>query len=153
VQYKIKLSELDIIRDYPRDTPAINGNLTQLQEVFFNLIDNAYDAMVERRETLKEPGYRGKIRIYTESSGNGYLKINVEDNGIGAKHEDFRKMFTPFFTTKVSSKKGTGLGLYVIKKIITSNHYGKISFESTYKQGTKFILELPLAAIREETVQ
>ena len=41
----------------------------------------------------------------------------------------------------------------VIKKIITANHYGKINFESAYKQGTKFILELPLAAIREETVQ
>lgn len=144
VQYKIRLSEIDILRDYPKDAPLINGNLTQLQEVFFNLVDNAYDAMVERRETLKEPGYRGKIRIYTESPDSGYLKINVEDNGIGAKHDDFRKMFTPFFTTKVSSRKGTGLGLYVIKKIITSNHYGKISFESAYKQGTKFILELPL---------
>lgn len=144
VQYKIKLSELDIIRDYPKDAPAINGNLTQLQEVFFNLIDNAYDAMMERKDILKEAGYRGRIRIFAESSGNGYLKINVEDNGIGAKTEDLKKMFTPFFTTKVSSHKGTGLGLYVIKKIITSNHNGKISFESAYKQGTKFILELPL---------
>lgn len=146
VQYKIKLSELDIIRDYPKDAPAINGNLTQLQEVFFNLIDNAYDAMMERRDILKEAGYRGRIRIFAESSGNGCLKINVEDNGIGAKAEDLKKMFTPFFTTKVSTHKGTGLGLYVIKKIITSNHNGRISLESVYKQGTKFILELPLYA-------
>lgn len=153
VQYKIRLSEIDILRDYPKDAHPINGNLTQLQEVFFNLIDNAYDAMMERKDILKEAGYRGRIRIFTESSGNGYLKINVEDNGIGAKNVDLKKMFTPFFTTKVSSHKGTGLGLYVIKKIITSNHNGKISFESEYKRGTKFILELPLAAIREETIQ
>ena len=144
VQYKIRLSELDIIRDYPKDAPCVNGNLTQLQEVFFNLIDNAYDAITERRDTFKEPGYRGRIRIYTENSSNGYLRINVEDNGIGAKTDDLRKMFTPFFTTKVSSRKGTGLGLYVIKKIIASNHQGRISFESAYKQGTRFILELPL---------
>jgi signal transduction histidine kinase len=144
VQYKIRLSELDIIRDYPEDAPAVNGNLTQLQEVFFNLIDNAYDAIIERRDTLKEPGYRGRIRIYTESPCNDYLKINVEDNGIGAKNDDLKKMFTPFFTTKASSRKGTGLGLYVIKKIIASNHQGRIRFESAYKQGTRFILELPL---------
>lgn len=144
VQYKIRLSEIDILRDYPKDAPLINGNLTQLQEVFFNLIDNANDAMMERKDILKEAGYRGRIRIFTESSGNGYLKINVEDNGIGAKTEDLKKMFTPFFTTKVSSRKGTGLGLYVIKKIITSNHYGKINLESVYKQGTRFILELPI---------
>ncbi|OGX23581.1 MAG: hypothetical protein A3J51_01275 [Omnitrophica WOR_2 bacterium RIFCSPHIGHO2_02_FULL_45_21] len=146
VQYKIKLSEIDIIRDYPKDTPALNGNLTQLQEVFFNLIDNAYDAIVERREGLKEQGYRGKIRIRAETPDSGYLKIKVEDNGLGAKEQELKKMFTPFFTTKISSRKGTGLGLYVIKKIITANHYGKINFESAYKQGTKFILELPLYA-------
>lgn len=145
VQYKIKLSQIDIVRDYPKDIPAILGNLTQLQEVFFNLIDNAYDAMMERKDTLKEEGYWGKIRIYTEFRGNGFLKINVEDNGIGARPEDFKKMFTPFFTTKVSSHKGTGLGLYVIKKIVASNHRGRINVESTYKQGTRFTLEIPLA--------
>lgn len=144
VQFKIRLSEIDIIKDYPKDTPPVHGNLAQLQEVFFNLIDNAYYAMMERREALKEEGYRGKIRIHTESLRSGYLSISIEDNGIGVKQENIKKMFTPFFTTKASSRKGTGLGLYVIKKIITG-HNGKISIESTYGQGTKFIIDLPLA--------
>lgn len=147
VQYKIKLSQIDIVREYPKDVSTIYGNLTQLQEVFFNFIDNGYDAMMERKDTLKEEGYRGKIRIFTEPSEDGYLKIHVEDNGMGIKQEDFRKMFTPFFTTKVSSRKGTGLGLYVIKKIITSNHRGRINVASTYRQGTKFTIEL---AVRED---
>lgn len=149
VQFKIRLSEIDIIKDYPKDTPPVHGNLTQLQEVFFNLIDNAYYAMMERREALKEEGYRGKIRIHTANLRSGYLSINIEDNGIGVKQENIKKMFTPFFTTKASSRKGTGLGLYVIKKIITG-HNGKISIESTHGQGTKFIIDLPLARERVE---
>ena len=158
VKYKIKLSEIDIIRDYPKDIPRIYGNLTQLQEVFFNLIDNAYDAMMERKQAFKEPGYRGTIRVYTEDthkpdgdgaasysrSHNGTFKIKVEDNGMGIKPEDFKKLFTPFFTTKVSSHKGTGLGLYVLKKIIADNHKGRVSLESNYRQGTTFCLELPV---------
>ena len=144
VQYKIKLSMIDIVRDYPKDIASVVGNLTQLQEVFFNLIDNAYDAMMERKDTLKEEGYRGRIRIYTENVNSGFLTIHLEDNGIGVKLEDFKKLFTPFFTTKVSSRRGTGLGLYVIKKIIASNHGGTINVSSTYKQGTRFTIELPM---------
>lgn len=150
VQYKIKLNRVDIARDYPKDAPPVLGNLTQLQEVFFNLIDNAYDAMMERQDTFKEDGYRPKIRIYTEDTHNGSLRIKVEDNGMGVRPEDKGKMFTPFFTTKVSSRKGTGLGLYVIKKIVAANHQGKISVESNYRQGTTFILDLPLYKGKEE---
>ncbi|TAN62328.1 GAF domain-containing protein, partial [bacterium] len=150
VQYKIKLNRVDIVRDYPKDAPAIQGNLTQLQEVFFNLIDNAYDAMMERQEAFKEDSYRPKIRIYTEDTHNGTIRIKVEDNGMGVRPEDAGKMFTPFFTTKVSSRKGTGLGLYVIKKIVAANHQGKISVESNYRQGTTFILDLPLYKGKEE---
>ncbi len=159
VKYKIKLSEIDIIRDYPKDIPKVKGNLTQLQEVFFNLIDNAYDAAMERKQAFKEPGYRARIKITTEYNNNGVLKIDLEDNGIGVKEEDYKKLFTPFFTTKVSSRKpgggglasdsqsrkGTGLGLYVIKKIVADNHKGKINVLSRYRQGTRFKLELPVA--------
>lgn len=143
VQYKVKLSEIDIIRDY-NSIPKIHGNMTQLEEVFFNFIDNAYDATVERRTLLKEEGYRGKITVSAKAK-DGALEIIVQDNGMGIKDEQNEKIFTPFFTTKTSSRKGTGLGLYVIRRIITDTHKGKISFESQYKVGTRFILELPVA--------
>jgi signal transduction histidine kinase len=146
VQYKVRLSELDIVRDYPKDTPKIKGNLAQLIEVFFNFIDNAYDSIVERRELLKEEGYRGRIVISTHPKiEEGVLEIVVEDNGIGIKEQDSKKIFTPFFTTKTSSRKGTGLGLYVIRRIIAELHKGKIAFESQYKVGTRFIIELAIA--------
>ena len=144
VQFKVKLSEIDIIRDYPKDTPKIKANLAQLEEVFFNFIDNAYDAIVERRELLKENSYRGKITISTQPKDN-ILEITIEDNGIGIKDDNRERVFTPFFTTKVSSRRGTGLGLYVIRRIIADIHKGKINFESDYKVGTRFIVELPIA--------
>jgi signal transduction histidine kinase len=144
VQYKVRLSEIDIVRAFSSNTPKIKGNLTQLEEAFFNFIDNAYDAIVERRNLLKEEGYRGRITVSARTK-DSHLEIVVEDNGIGVKDGDIKKVFTPFFTTKTSSQKGTGLGLYVIKRIITETHKGQISFESDYKVGTRFIIELPIA--------
>jgi signal transduction histidine kinase len=144
VQYKVKLSEIDIIRNFPSNIPKIKGNMAQLEEAFFNFIDNAYDAILERRALLKEEGYRGKI-IISAFPKNNNLEIIIEDNGIGIKRDNSEKVFTPFFTTKTSVRKGTGLGLYVIRRIISDMHKGKISFESEYKVGTKFIIELPIA--------
>lgn len=143
VQFKVRLSEIDIIRNFSNNLPKIKGNLAQLEEVFFNFIDNAYDAILERRDFLKEPNYRGRITITAKPKTDSLLEIVVEDNGIGVKDENTKRLFTPFFTTKSSSRKGTGLGLYVIRRIITDTHKGKINFESKYKTGTRFIVELP----------
>lgn len=143
VQFKVKLSDIDIVRNFD-NLPKIKGNMTQLEEVFFNFIDNANDAMAERKATLQEPGYRGKITISAQAK-DGKVEIVFEDNGMGIKDADNKKIFTPFFTTKTSSRKGTGLGLYVINKIITDAHKGKIVFESAHKVGTRFIIELPAA--------
>jgi two-component system nitrogen regulation sensor histidine kinase GlnL len=144
-QYKISLSGIDILRNYPKDTPKVRGNSVQLQEALFNFIDNAYDSTVERKALLREDNYRGKIAISAYPNTEGMLEIVIEDNGIGVKEESKRRVFTPFFTTKVSSRMGTGLGLYVIKRIIEEFHKGKIWFESEYGKGTKFFIQLPIA--------
>ncbi len=144
VQYKVNLAEFDIVRNYPKHNLKIKGNLVQLQEAFFNFIDNAYDAMTERKASLKEEGYRGKITV-SATAKNGTLEIVVEDNGLGIKEGNQSKLFTPFFTTKVSSRQSTGLGLYVIRRIIEEINHGKISFKSEYGKGTRFIVELPIA--------
>lgn len=144
-QFKIKPGEMAINHEYPSNLPKIRGNFTQLQEVFFNLIDNAYDAMMQRKAELKETGYAPLIKIKAAGSDNGHLDVHVEDNGIGIQEQDKEKIFTPFFTTKLSSKKGTGLGLYVIQRLIEENHKGKVVYESKYKQGTVVHLTLPTA--------
>jgi two-component system NtrC family sensor kinase len=144
-QFKIKTYQMDLIRNFDKETlPKVKGNFTQLQEVFFNLIDNAYDAMMQRKNDLKEPEYRPKLIIHAQAQGN-HLEMIFEDNGAGVKEEDVQKLFTPFFTTKLSSKKGTGLGLYVIRKIIEDNHRGKVEFSSKLMIGTQMKLRLPLS--------
>ncbi|MDD5005583.1 MAG: ATP-binding protein [Candidatus Omnitrophica bacterium] len=143
VQYKVRLQDLDIERQIPGDLPQIKCNLTQMEEVFFNLIDNAYDAIKERKEALKDSSFRGKIAISAIQKDES-VWIVFQDNGIGVKDRDKASLFTPFFTTKATSRKGTGLGLYVIQKII-GFHNGTISVNSTYNVGTKFEILLPLA--------
>jgi len=142
VQYKIKLKNLSIIRNISEDIPKINGNFTQLQEVFFNLIDNAYDAMMQRKYELKEKDYNAELEI-TATKKDNYVEILIQDNGMGVKKEDMQKLFTPFFTTKVKSQKGTGLGLYVIKQLVEENHHGTVRFGSTYKVGSQTMIVLP----------
>mgnify|MGYP001559249281 CR=1 FL=1 len=142
-QFKIKKSDMIVLRDYANNLPKIKGNFTQLQEVFFNIIDNAYDAMMQRKTERKEPGYQPTLKIHAVQENN-HLNIVLEDNGMGVKDEDKQKLFTPFFTTKLSSKKGTGLGLYVIQKIIEENHGGKVAYTSEYMKGTTARVELPV---------
>jgi signal transduction histidine kinase len=144
-QFKIRSSDFKILKEYdPVSVPKVKGNFTQLQEVFFNLIDNAYDATVQRKTELKEEGYAGVVRVNARVT-DGLLEIILSDNGIGVKPADKDKLFTPFFTTKATSKKGTGLGLYVIRKIIEDNHGGKVEMHSVYGQGTDMILRLFLS--------
>jgi signal transduction histidine kinase len=69
--------------------------------------------------------------------------IEIKDNGVGIKDEDKLKIFGAFFTTKPSSKSGSGIGVYVVKRMIEENHKGKIWFKSQYLQGTSFFIELP----------
>ena len=143
-QFKIKISDIDIHRNYNGNTPKVRGNFTQLQEVFFNIIDNSYDAMIQRKEERKEGSYRGVIDINAVINGTT-LEIALSDNGMGVRDADKSKLFTPFFTTKLSSRKGTGLGLYVIRQIIEENHKGKVIFISEYGVGTQTRILLPIA--------
>ena len=141
-QFKIRSPEFRLVKAFdPAAIPCVRGNFTQLQEVFFNLIDNAYDATVQRKAEMKEEGYAGLLTVSVKEA-DGLLEIIFSDNGIGVKAMDTGKLFTPFFTTKATSKKGTGLGLYVIRKIIEDNHGGKVEMNSVYGQGTHMILHL-----------
>lgn len=142
-QFKIKPGEIVILKEFGAGLPKVRGNFTQLQEVFFNLIDNAYDAMKERRAETDDPEYQPTIKI-SATPQNRSLDIYFEDNGMGIKDEDKNKLFTPFFTTKLSSKKGTGLGLYVVRKLIEENHSGKVTYYSKHKHGTRVHIRLPI---------
>jgi len=141
-QFKIKVSEMNVVRSFNGSIPKIKGNFTQLQEVFFNIIDNAYDAMMQRKAELREPNFKAQLVISAKQMDQK-LEILIQDNGMGVKPENLEKLFTPFFTTKLSSKKGTGLGLYVIRQVIEENHGGKVWFDSQYQKGSQTRILLP----------
>ena len=149
MRYKIKFDEFSFNKDVPDTLPKISGDLTQLGEVFFNLIDNAYDAIKERAEANSNPDYRPQltIRAYIKQNDK-HLHIDVSDTGMGIKDDFMSKLFVPFYTTKTLSGKGTGLGLHVIKRIIEF-HKGRILVESKYGEGTTFKIELPIAEVSE----
>ncbi len=112
--------------------PDIQGNSTQLQQVFFNLINNALDVMPDG----------GEITIQSECESDDMVHISVSDTGPGIPQEHLEKMFEPFFTTKKDGK-GTGLGLSVTYGII-KEHKGHINVRNREGRGTIFEILLPL---------
>jgi signal transduction histidine kinase len=90
--------------------------------------------------------YQPFIKINLDKKTDSYF-IKISDNGVGVKGEDMQRIFAPFFTTKSSAISGTGIGMYVVKRMIEENHDGKIWFESEYMKGTEFYIELPVKEI------
>ncbi len=119
--------------------PLIHARSGQLNQVFFNLISNAADAIRARYQPSDPP--RGLIAI-TARSFDKEVFISIEDNGIGISPLVGQKVFDPFFTTKAVGE-GAGLGLSMSHGII-EQHGGKIELISELNQGAKFIIRLPI---------
>ena len=120
------------------DLPVINCHLSDLNQVFLNLIVNAADAIEDKQEG------EGVIAISTKCIDNRIF-IQISDNGTGIPTDVQHRVFDPFFTTKEVGK-GTGQGLSISHKIIVDKHRGSLSFETQPDKGTTFYIELPLAA-------
>ncbi len=117
--------------------PMIFVDEMHFTNVIFNLMDNAVKYKKPEEDLLL------KVRTWNE---NNKLCISVEDNGIGIKKENLKKIFEKFYrvhTGNLHNVKGFGLGLAYVKKII-QDHKGTIRAESELGTGTKFIIVLPL---------
>jgi signal transduction histidine kinase len=129
---------LDIFNEdhivFHAESPEIISKIdrTQLIRIITNLVKNAIQSIPDDQED--------KTVIVGIKSENNQVLITVEDFGIGIKPEDSARVFEPKFTTKSS---GMGLGLSIIKNII-ENYKGTITFESTFGQGTRFTVTLPI---------
>ena len=128
------VNNIKVNTHFAPNLPQIIGNSSQLQQVFFNVIVNAEQAMLEAHS-------RGVITVTTERLG-GVVKVRLADDGPGISPENMKKLFTPFFTTKAVGK-GTGLGLSICHGIVTE-HGGRIYAESELEKGATFIVELPI---------
>jgi PAS domain S-box-containing protein len=110
----------------------IDADPLQVKEVFYNILNNACDALPER-------GGRIEIGVCNEQN---LVKIAFKDNGAGIDKDSLDKIFEPFFSTKA---KGTGLGLPVCRQIV-SLHGGSMHIESHVGAGTEVYVDLPLYA-------
>lgn len=135
---KAGIEGITIKKDIAEDTPLINGDPSQLQQILVNLLNNAIYAIVERHGSSG-----GKLQVGARSA-DGRVEISVTDNGCGISPENMEKIFTPFFTTKPVGK-GTGLGLSVCYSIIDKMD-GVIGVRSEKGKGATFTIHLPVAA-------
>ncbi|MBV6826191.1 ATP-binding protein [Pseudomonas sp. PD9R] len=121
------------------------GYVDQLEQVLINLMVNARDALLGRRE--KDPEFKPWISVYAELNGQT-VRLWVEDNGGGIDPRLLERIFEPFFTTKPVGV-GTGLGLSVSYGIV-ENMGGQLSVRNT-TQGARFCIELPIASDDQST--
>lgn len=139
---------IQVIKEYG-NLPQVECYPSQLNQVFFNIVTNAIDA-VNVAET--DSNYQPSILIRTEfipettdndSSQPARVAILVKDNGCGIKPEVKERIFDPFFTTKPVGK-GTGMGLSISYKVVVEMHKGKLSCSSEPDKGSEFCIEIPV---------
>ena len=123
--------------DLAPDLPQIYSDKGQLQQVFLNILNNAFEAVPDG----------GRVSVRTWKEGAEWVAVAVEDNGKGMSEEVMRHIFEPFFTTKKGY--GTGLGLSITYGIVTRLG-GKIQVKSKEGVGTTFTVILPLIAPQKE---
>lgn len=130
--------QIKIVRKYKDDMPAVPCQAGKIQQVLLNVLTNGTQAM-QSTGTLNP-----RFLIRTNVDLNKDMAcVEIEDNGPGMDETTRKKIFDPFFTTKPVGM-GTGLGLSVSYFIITENHKGEMTVESSPGAGTTFIIRLPL---------
>ena len=121
------------------ELPQVICNVSELNQVFLNLIVNAAHAIKDAGKDIDS----GEIKIRLSAEGDEAV-IRVSDNGCGVPAENLSKLYDPFFTTKEVGR-GTGQGLAISHSIVVDKHGGEISVSSEFGFGTEFTVRLPIA--------
>lgn len=125
---KCRLRSIELIA-LNNPVPQVRGESGKINQALINLVENAINAIEKN----------GRIVIETQLKDN-YVLLSVSDTGSGIDDSIKEKIFDPFFTTR---PEGTGLGLYVCKKIIES-YGGSITLEKSTRGSTSFVIKLPV---------
>ncbi len=135
--------------------PLVTCYISELNQVFMNLLANAIDALEEAIPVWEEqyfeleelgtenPMLVPTIQIRTEMVGTKWVRIAIADNGPGIPEKVRLQLFKTFFTTKPPGK-GTGLGLAISYQTIVEKHHGTLICHSQIGEGTEFVIELPI---------
>ncbi len=133
VVHQAMFRNIEIENDHNPSIPLVDTDVTQMEEVFMNIILNAAQAMEGK----------GKIKTVTRlAAGNNFVEIVISDTGPGIPEEHIDNIFEPFYTTKEIGS-GTGLGLSIAYGII-ERHHGSIRVESVEGRGTTFYIRIPI---------
>jgi PAS domain S-box-containing protein len=131
VQLATKTTPVEVIKKF-QPLGKIEASVGEVQQVFTNLITNAFQAM---------NGKGGMLTLSTRSLKDS-VEVKVNDNGMGIPQKYLNKIFDPFFTTK-NIGEGTGLGLNIVYRIVTK-YEGTIDVESKEGIGTTFTIKFPI---------
>jgi len=128
---------VEVSYKYAKDLPLAQLDEGLCEQVFVNLVQNAYEAMGSKGGCLR-------VEVSpTESNGRRGIEVRIEDTGPGIPLDLREQIFNPFFTTK---DNGVGLGLSIVSKIM-DEHQGSIRVEDIQGHGTCFVLFFPAAAV------
>jgi PAS domain S-box-containing protein len=133
-EHNFTVNNIRITRNYEEPLPPVYGDSHQIQQVFLNLINNAFDAMFAANR-------EGTLAVKTVGK-HDMIVIEIADTGPGIPEAIREKIFDPFFTTKEVGK-GTGLGMSLSYGIV-KEHGGRIYLDKTYRKGAKFVVEFPV---------
>jgi len=124
-----KLGRVELVLALPADPVVVTVNRTSIEQIFVNLIINAVDATSES----------GTITVGVTPNGKRVV-CDITDTGTGIPPDKLEKIFEPFYTTK--GDRGTGLGLPVVREIVTS-YGGDMKVKTAVGNGTTFTFDLP----------
>jgi PAS domain S-box-containing protein len=158
--------DIEIVRELAPDLPRVLCDGSQVQQVVLNLVRNAAQEMVRKKEKMAHaPGggeYRPRLTLRTSLAKKvndehhrhrledvrpreQAVWLEIEDNGPGIPKDTRARLFEPFFTTKEVGE-GTGLGLWLCWSIVVEQHNGQIWEEPGQEGGARFVVELPVNA-------
>ncbi len=134
------MKEVELRKELDPNLPEVRMNPGEISQVVINLLNNALDALSEKKEQQPDFSPRLSIRTALEQTQQGRrVLVVVEDNGIGIGSEALSRIYDPFFSTK---SQGSGLGLAISVRIV-HHHGGSLQVESQQGSFTRFVMSLP----------
>jgi len=132
VRVELQQHSVDLQTQLNEHLPTVLGDKVQLQQVVFNLVMNAVEAMQSVQTRV--------LKVQTHQANPGRVLVSVEDTGTGIDPSNVDRVFKPYFTTKAN---GMGMGLVICRSII-ENHDGRIWVSPRINGGSTFQFELPI---------